>query len=95
MASEIDVAIAGPHPCSAEIKGMTTSVLTGGRRRVRAAHPVHVAVALSVATLAVLLCAFVLWIAVSLGANAIGDWMVVPIALVLGLATRRRLQRRE
>lgn len=72
---------------------MTTNVLTGGRTRTRAANkPLHATMLyLSVATI-VLVLLFVLWIAISLAADAIGAWVLLPIALAIGEPMRRRLR---
>lgn len=42
------------------------------------------------ATLALLVALFVLWVAISLGANLIGGWMLLPVALGIALLMRRR-----
>lgn len=71
---------------------MASTVLSGGRRRARSTHPLQTTIVyLSVAVILLVLL-FVLWVAISLGANVIGDWIILPIALAIGEPIRRRLR---
>ncbi|MHB1468225.1 MAG: hypothetical protein ACYCU0_11600 [Solirubrobacteraceae bacterium] len=72
---------------------MASTMLSGGRQRARTTHPFQTTiVCLSVAFIALAIL-FTLWIGISLGANAIGGWIILPIALAIGEPMRRRLRR--
>lgn len=67
-------------------------MLSGGRRRTHVARPLQATIVYVSVVVILLVLLLTLWIGISLGANAIGDWILLPIALVIGEPIRRRLR---